>query len=322
MTNFRTKVLALLTLALPFAVFPQYNMEYGGGVGVSNYLGDIGGKENTRKDFVSDMKMAETRFDLSAFYRYRFRREVYFKGALTYIRLAGDDRLTTNIGRHYRNFNFVNNVFELAATAEYMFYENTDLGASYRFRNALRFYAFSGVGLIYHSPRTKLEDGEKVTLRPLMTEGQANPYKRFVLCIPTGVGMHYTMKKRHRFGWEINWRTVFSDYLDDIKGNYPDPSAVDAETSAAVFRSDETDISTEYPGLISAYDGQYWDSDKDGVADSPDKRGDATHNDSYITIQFNYSYVIRGKSSFYRSRYGNFFKKNRRKGSKRIRSKF
>jgi hypothetical protein len=51
------------------------------------------------------------------------------------------------------------------------------------------------------------------------------------------------------------------------------------------------------------------------------KRGDPSHNDSYISTSLYYSYVIRGKSSFYRSKYGSIFKHNKYK-KRKIRAKF
>ena len=299
----------------------QYNIDFGGSVGASNYLGDIGGKENTRRDFVADMKMAKTRFDISGFYRYRFRDKFYVKGELSFIRIAGDDALTTNPGRRFRNFNFTNNILELAGTIQWQFAENTDLGGSYRFRNALRFYAFTGGALILHNPKTDI-NGKKVAVRKLKTEGQSKPYSPVSFAIPVGLGMHYTHGKRHRFGFELNWRTVFTDYLDDIKSKYPDPSTVSAETAEAVFRTDVAEANAFQPGFAGNYDGLYWDSNKDGILDSPDKRGDNNHNDSYLTATFSYSYIMRGKSNFLRARYGNYFRKRGRKAVRRIRSKF
>jgi hypothetical protein len=310
--------LSLFVLALlPATVHSQYLLDVGGSVGVSNYLGDMGGKANTRRDFISDMKMAKTRYDVSFFTRYKIRREVYLKGELSYLRLSGDDALSTNPGRHYRNLSFNNNVFELALTGEWMFYENTDLGASYRFRNALRFYAFGGVSVFYHSPTT-MYNGEKVRLRPLTTEGQEKPYKPVVIAIPAGIGFHYTMKKRHRFGWELNWRTTFTDYIDDVKGNYADPSKLEPEAALVADRTDDAAANAYQPGFANNF-GVYTKPNGEVVNN---KRGDPTHNDSFLTTTFSYSYVIRGKSSFYRSRYGSFFKKRGRKIVRKIRSKF
>ena len=62
----------------------QWLWDYGFAVGVSNYLGDIGGKEKTRRDFVADMKMAKTRFNVGGFARYKVHPKVSVKFALDY----------------------------------------------------------------------------------------------------------------------------------------------------------------------------------------------------------------------------------------------
>jgi hypothetical protein len=49
-------------------------------------------------------------------------------------------------------------------------------------------------------------------------------------------------------------------------------------------------------------------------------RGDPTHNDSYLTMTFTYSYVLRGQSNFYRQRY-NWIRGTKRVGRK-SRAKF
>ena len=52
-------------------------------------------------------------------------------------------------------------------------------------------------------------------------------------------------------------------------------------------------------------------------------RGKKTNKDTYMTMSVSYSYVLRGKSSFYRGRYGNFFNNIRRRSKvKTIRAKF
>jgi hypothetical protein len=48
-------------------------------------------------------------------------------------------------------------------------------------------------------------------------------------------------------------------------------------------------------------------------------RGDATHNDSYLTTQLTITRVIRGKSSFYKAKYS--YLKNKA-GVRRARAKF
>jgi hypothetical protein len=311
----------LLSFLLVFcftASFSQWLWDYGVSAGVSNYLGDIGGKEKTRRDFVADMKLAKTRWNVGGFARYKWRPKVSLKLALDYLRLEGDDKLSSNPARHYRNLNFRNDVFDLALTAEWFFYENNDLGNTYRYRNGFRAYLFGGVGGFYSNPKGFYQ-GSWVKLRPLQTEGKS--YKPIGVNIPVGAGFYFTLEKKHRIGFEINWRTTFTDYLDDISGNYPDAPPGNGATYDLSNRSDElgTAGATDEPGVY------YYFMDPN-AANQPlyagQKRGDPTHKDSYITMSLSYSYVIRGKSSFYRGRYGHFFGKKSKRRVRKIRAKF
>ncbi|MFL5754157.1 MAG: DUF6089 family protein [Bacteroidia bacterium] len=306
MNNFTTKLILSVLSFFALNTFGQYRLDYGGSIGIANYLGDIGGREKTRRDFVADMKMAKTRQALSGFVRYKFQPRLSVKAELMYLRIAGDDKLSTNLGRQYRNLNFTNDMFELSATGQFCFYENTDIGSDYRFRIAFRSYVGLGVGVFYSNPKTKY-NGETVKLRPLMTENVE--YKPIGVCIPAVIGFNFTLKKRHRIGWELNWRTTFTDYLDDISTVYADPKDIGNEAALVANRSAELDQS-KYPTTIkySFLPGS--------------KRGDPTHKDSYLTMNVSYSYVLRGKSSFYRSRYGSFFNKRGKRRTRKIRAKF
>jgi hypothetical protein len=294
-------IFVLLFIVFTVSVKSQWIWDYGVNMGVSNYLGDIGGGAGTRRNFVADMKLAKTRWNFGGFVRYKWRPKVSIKLALDYLRLEGDDKLSSNPARNARNFNFKNDVYDLGATAEYFFYENNDLGNTYRYRNGFRAYVFGGVGALYTNPKT-LYQGTWIALQPLATEGVQ--YKKIVMNIPMGVGFYFTFNKKHRVGFEMNYRKTFTDYLDDISGNYPaDPG--DAYTRGLILRTTELG-----PQSDPAYVSHTWGA----------KRGDNTHKDSYIGMNFSYSYVIRGKSSFYRTRNTGFFSKKRK--MRKIRAKF
>jgi hypothetical protein len=301
-------ILSLFFVFTISSAFSQWLWDYGFAAGVSNYLGDIGGKEKARRDFIADIKMAKTRWNVGAFVRYKFRPSVSFKLAFDYLRIEGDDKLSTNPGRVYRNLNFRNDMFDLALTTEVFFYTNNDLGNTYRYKNGFRAYVFAGIGGYYSNPKAKY-NGEYVKLRPLQTEGVA--YKPIGVNIPVGVGFYFTVNKKHRLGYELNWRTTFTDYLDDISGNYPETAPSDPMTRDLSLRTPELGAQG-----IAENNGAYYSH---GWGQ---KRGDKTHKDSYITMSVSYSYVIRGKSSFYKGRYGNFFRRGNKGKSRKIRAKF
>lgn len=288
----------------------QWLWDYGFSLGVSNYLGDIGGKEKTRRDFVADMKMAKTRWNVGGFARYKVHPKVSVKLALDYLRIEGDDKLSSNPARNARNLNFKNDMFDLAVTGQVFFFEDNDLGNTYRYKNGFRAYFFAGVGAYYSNPKAFV-NGSYVALRPLRTEGVS--YSPFGVSIPAGVGFYFTIHKKHRIGYELNYRTTFTDYLDDISDGWGNPADMTEQGAALSDRSVElTDLDPQLAKNFG-YD----------LEDNPtNKRGDKTHNDAYMTMSLSYSYVLRGKSSFYRGRYGHFFGKRHRGKVRKIRAKF
>jgi len=298
-----------LYILLLFSVFTlsmqsQWLWDFGVNVSAANYLGDIGGGAGTRRGFISDMKLAKTRWNFGGFARYKWRPKVSLKLALDYLRLEGDDKLSANPGRQMRNFNFRNDIYDLNVTAEYFFYENNDLGNTYRYRNGFRAYIFAGVGAFYNNPKTYY-DGQWIALQPLADEGYQ--YRHIVMNIPMGVGFYFTFNKKNRIGFEINYRKTFTDYIDDISGSYP---STPSDNDPIVFRNRElkgSQLDVNNPGLINSH--TY------GA-----KRGDSKQKDAYITMGLSYAYVIRGKSSFYRTRNSGFFSKKRK--MRKIRAKF
>lgn len=288
----------------------QWLLDYGFSLGASNYLGDIGGKEKTRRDFLADMKLAKTRWNVGGFVRYKVHQKVSVKLGLDYLRIEGNDKLSSNPARNTRNLNFRNDMFDLELTGQVFFFEDNDLGNTYRYRNGFRAYFFAGVGAYYSNPKAFV-DGSYVALRPLHTEGKS--YSPIGVCIPAGVGFYFTIHKKHRIGYELNYRTTFTDYLDDISGNYADPAGMSPEGAALSNRTGElTDIDPAFAKNFG-YDSKN---------DVGNKRGDQTHKDAFMTMSLSYSYVLRGKSSFYRGRYGHFFGKRHRGKVRKIRAKF
>jgi hypothetical protein len=300
------KIIVLTLLLFSLSSSAQYAYDFGVHLGGSNYLGEIGGKEGTRRNFVSDIKLNKTQFAMGGFARYKVVPLISAKVGLNWLRIEGADRNSTNPGRVGRNLSFRNDIIEAELTAQVFFYEIQDLGHTYKYQNDFKMYAFAGVGAFFSNPKTHY-NGSWVALQPLQTEGKK--YSRVSASIPLGLGLFFTLDRRHRIGWEFEWRTTFTDYLDDISTVYPDPADLNSPEAIA--------LSNRRGELIG---------DQTGVPDPRNyapgtKRGDASHNDSYISTSVYYSYVMRGKSNFYKAKFGSIFK---RKGSKKrkIRAKF
>ncbi len=306
----------LILASSPMILKAQYYWDFGGGMGVSNYLGEMGGKQLTRRDFVSDLKFQETRQAVNGFARYKIAQNFSIKAGLAYATIRGADSLCTNEPRYYRNLSFRNYLWEASAECQWYFYEVNDLGHTYRYRDNFRAYIGLGLGAMYHNPKAYY-DGQWVALRPLETEDYH--YTKVTMTIPATIGFYFTIDKHYRIGWNLDWRTTFTDYLDDASTHYVDKSSSGPLAVALANRTNNAVANAYQPGFANNFGpGSYTDSNGNVHFN---KRGDPSHNDSFITSNVEFSYVFRGKSSLYRSHYSSLFKGKKYKHRK-VRAKF
>ncbi|MCC6600775.1 MAG: outer membrane beta-barrel protein [Crocinitomicaceae bacterium] len=318
------KILPIVLLLISAGAFAQYQFDYGLKIGAANYLGDIGGKELTRRDFVPDMHLRSTRTALGGYGRYKFSKRFAIGANLDWLQITDRDAMTTNPARRGRNMNFRNNMIELGVRGEFTLWYDNDVGNRGYYNPDYKLYAFAGVAGFRSNPQGRiynegeLDDPTWYNLREWKTEGQEKPYSQFGVAIPAGIGMYFTFKKTWRIGWEVSWRTTFTDYLDDISTTYADPSKFQ-DPKAEEF------VNQSYQGLIDDINDANVDGQPLAVNNfryNPGfetKRGDPLHNDSYLTTQFTIGRVIRGRSQFYKAKYS--WLKNR-SGVRRSRAKF
>jgi len=308
----RLLFITAIFLITTFTAKAQYYVDYGFSVGASAYLGEFGGGEGSRKDFVLDMHLNHTKWTVGGFYRYRISNTFAVKGSLNYIRISGDDADSQNPARRGRNLSFRNDMFEFLVNGELYIYKINDVGGTGRYQNDFNLYLFGGVGLFYSNPKGEDASGNWVALRELKTEGVS--YSAFNFAIPLGVGFYYTINRKYRLGLEVGWRTTFTDYIDDASDVYvshSDPyiaSLADKSSPelSAQIRAENPDA--EYLPYPSTYQPGR-------------KRGDPTNNDSYMTATVNFSWAIRGRSKFYKAKHSWVLGKKGRKRRK-SRAKF
>lgn len=319
------RIVLLLVLFASVSASAQYNWDYGLKFGAANYLGDIGGKELTRRDFVWDMHLMSTRYSAGTYGRYKFSKRFATSLHADFIRITDADRMTTNAARRGRNLNFRNNIIELGARAEVTIWYDNDVSNKGYYDPDFKMYLFGGVSGYYHNPQGQIYSdgdlqygGQWFDLRPWKTEGQESEYSAFGLAIPAGLGMYFTFKKEWRVGMEFCWRTTFTDYLDDISTvfnlpNSDDPLAREFYSQSYPALINEINIDNPTGSGVSLNDFRYYDETQRS------KRGDPTNNDSYLTAQITVGRVIRGRSNFYKSKYS--YLKNRA-GVRRSKAKF
>src|SRR5687768_15783478 len=121
------KFLLVIFLFITSIAFSQYKWDFGVNLGAANYLGEIGGKEKTRRDFILDLKLSQTRSAMGIFGRYKLNPDVFVKAAVGWYRISGRDDLSTNPGRKGRNLSFRNDIYEASVVGQYIFYDIADL---------------------------------------------------------------------------------------------------------------------------------------------------------------------------------------------------
>ncbi|MDF1673521.1 MAG: DUF6089 family protein [Vicingaceae bacterium] len=286
--------------------YSQYYVDYGFSIGASNYLGEFGGGEGTRRDGFVDMKLNYSRWTIGGFYRYRISNKFGVKGALNYIRLSGDDAKTDNPARKGRNLNFKNDMFEATLNGELYIYKVNDVGRTGRYSSDFNLYFFGGVGLFYSNPKGQTDAGDWVALKPLQTEGVT--YSSFNFAIPLGIGFYYTIDRKYRLGMEIGWRTTFTDYIDDASTVYTtNYDGISNKTTPELVNQINTEAGEEVIKNHNYIPGS--------------KRGDPEHDDAYATATINFSWAIRGRSKFYRAKHSWVLGKKKRRRRK-SRAKF
>ncbi len=295
----------LLTLALVFSTYfgyAQYNVDYGVMVGLSSHLGDIGGPGADP----TTIQFSRANPALGFFYRYRMSNLISLKGNLIWGRISGADSLAEDIGRQARNLHFRNDIYELSVTGEIHFLSIKDFGRTGRYNVFFNSYVFLGVGLAYHEPKAEI-NGEWVNLREFTTEGV--DYSNLIPTFPFGLGAHFTFGRKWRLGAELGLRYTGFDYLDDVSTDYSAYSTLSPESQALSYRSNQDFLDEN---ILQDYQ-------KNGPGETS-PRGSDESDDMYMFATANLSFMIRGKSNFYRSRYN--YARGRKRKRRKSRAKF
>lgn len=255
------------------------------GVGITNFLGELGGRNATGSPFIWDLEFSETRPALSVGYQYYLLEHFSIRLAATYGKLTGSDALTHESFRQNRNLSFRSDLFEGQLRAEFHPLIETsghtyDLrGVQSNARGHLGLYVFAGVGIFHFNPQAQYK-GAWIDLSPLGTEGQGlpegpAPYSLTGVCIPMGIGIRKAFDKKITLGVELQYTKTFTDYIDDVSGVYYDNAMI--ETSR---------------GSIAAYFADPSLGDIPGQTVTGEQRGQPDHDDGYMFLKVDLHYKL------------------------------
>ena len=222
------RFLTILILIFPFCLQGQKGLEVGGDIGISYYFGDLNTNYN----------LSQPGFALSLKARQNFNERLSVTGAFQMGQVKGSDSNSNNFFQRTRNLDFQSNFYDFSGVFEFNFFPYIH-GSDDNFYTP---YLFAGFSIMKFNPTTEL-DGVKYNLRDFGTEGQffANEYYLISGSWVYGFGFKWDINKDWSFNAQIIGRKLFTDYIDDVSGSYPDfPSLENLRGPIAVELSDRS----------------------------------------------------------------------------------
>ncbi len=226
------KHITLLLLLMPALVFSQ--TEAGVFMGFTNYMGDLAGSTSQRRH----LEVMENNLGFGVLAKHAIHPRFAVRGSFTVGKISGSDGAADSESRRNRNLHFRSMVYELNALAEFNIFNMVDNARHGKVNSVSSPYLFLGVGGFYFNPQAEA-GGKWYDLHDYGTEGQRmeepakRHYKRVQLCIPMGVGFRYSISNIGNIGLEVGLRKTFTDYLDDVSGNYPNIALLDEQDQMA-----------------------------------------------------------------------------------------
>ena len=274
------------------ARWKAYRFEWSGGIGASNFLGELGGANQVGTHGFRDFEFKAIRPNVCVGLRYKLTPFFALHSHITVGAISGDDKLTEEYFRKNRNLNFRSMIYEINCNFEASLLAQKE-GGLYKLRGIRKSstfevsaYLFAGVGLFHFNPKGELNN-KWIALQPLGTEGQGidparSKYSLTQFCIPVGFGFRYFFNRHFGVGLEYGIRKTFTDYIDDVSKTYYDPASLATINGpdAAALSDKSTDPEGSPPRT-----GQ--------------QRGDPSYKDAYMFGIFSIHYKLKtGRSSY------------------------
>ncbi|WAC40757.1 DUF6089 family protein [Pedobacter sp. SL55] len=192
-------------------------------------------------------------------------------------KIKANDAQSTSEQFRQRNLSFSNKLNEFSLLVDFNFFDYFSGGGYSRFSP----YLYTGVGVVLFNPKTKYQ-GSEYELPLYQTEGAK--YKTAALSVPFGFGIKYNFKNNWTVMSNIGYRNAYTDYLDDVSGNYIDPALYSNDPDIRPMQIMLSDRSGEINGnYIGARDVQ---------------RGDFRKRDTYMFVGIGITYTFVSQKCF------------------------
>ncbi len=262
---------SLLVIILLSALFQGYSQRFylTGGIGGMYYNGDL------RETGLPDLKTLHFSYGIGL--DYELNRKFNLSYQFVKGMVSGNDAFSSSEDRNRRNLSFESKISEHSLRLQFKAFS---LGK----RKRLFARTFIGLGVFKFNPYYNSPSGT-IYLQPLGTEGQNStsgnyptPYKLTQINTPLGVNLNYRITSRIAVYSELTYHRTFTDYLDDVSGEYPELAYFETvpdpqQSFAASFRGN----TSQYP--------------------AGKMRGNPNLNDAFIDILFGVRFSLGKKTN-------------------------
>ena len=268
---------------------PEWRWESGISIGWMNCLTDLGGAKGNGKKFIKDINWKFGRPCTGIFVLLTRQDFIGLRFECTIGKITACDSILKNDElpatlRYKRNLHFRSSILEGSLLSELhpLSIDNSSL-------QTFSPYLLFGIGFFHFQPQACLENNW-INLQPLHTEGEgfvecssSKEYKLNQINFPIGCGLKYDVSALINLKFEVVYRILMTDYLDDVSRNYIDPQlfykylphAQAALAERLADRTSELDITHQtQAGAI---------------------RGNPNNNDGYFSISIKLAVVLNRK---------------------------
>jgi len=246
--RFTHKIVAIFLLCFLVAVSnvkaQQFkpNTEIGVLLGASYYLGDLNTTHFNQSSLAAGLVI-----------RRNIDKRFAYKAELMYLNLRSDETNSEDTIAYNRGLHFKSPVYELSGQLEFNFLPYDPGNPLYTWTP----FVYAGASLFSFNPQGENEIGEWVDLQPLGTEGQGttlpntdSKYSLIQFAAALGGGFKIAVSNTFNIIFEYSTRKTFTDYLDDVSGNYVSsrpPEWSDNPDAEYLSDPDHNDDRVDYP---------------------------------------------------------------------------
>lgn len=248
-----------------FQANAQEGVEVGAWIAGVNYFGDL--NTNLRLNRIGPAGGIGL--------RYNFNERLCTKLSGNIGQVSAYDKDSPNIYERARNLSFKSIVADAGLQFEFNFLPYLHGSKD----NGWTPYLFVGLGISYFNPKAKM-DGEWYPLRTFGTEGQFKGEEYYTVAggWVYGAGFKIDLSYEWSLNIDVSARRLFSDYLDDVSGVYPDAEDVqDLRGDLATrFIDRSSELYQQDPDFFTRNNIEH------PIGEPGRQRGNSRNNDTYV----------------------------------------